>query len=301
MMADNESMKQKEDNENKETGNSSEKLESPGRQFYIPSQIVEEFGEKGRDHLNKQPSGQFLLALTAGSFMTFGAIFSILLAIDIEAEGLFYLMSGLGFAAGYAMVFISGSVLFTEVNVLLPSYLFNKAGLMKVNIYKFWLATYLGNMIGAFGVGVLIQMSGSLSDPFYTELAMYLDKKMKFLDYGVKGWFEILVSGILANWLIGMAAFLATAARDITGKILGTTLPVILFVAGNFQHSAANMGYFSMGILATDQYTWYEYVFFNLVPASIGNLIGGGILVSLLFSYAYKEDIQTSLGNGNKK
>ncbi|AKG04848.1 MULTISPECIES: formate/nitrite transporter family protein [Salimicrobium] len=297
-MKDNESMKEKEENENRHTEASEEKIDRPGRQFYIPSQIVDEFGEKGRDHLNKKPRAQFLLALTAGSFMTFGAVFSILLAIDIQAEGLFYLMSGLGFAAGYAMVFISGAVLFTEVNVLLPSYLFNKKGLMKVNIYKFWLATYLGNMIGAFAVGLLIQMSGSLSDPFYSELAVYVDKKMKFLDYGVKGWFEILVSGILANWLIGMAAFLTTSARDITGKILGTTLPVILFVAGNFQHSAANMGYFSMGILSMDQYTWYEYIFFNLVPASIGNLIGGGILVSLLFTYAYKEDIENTFGMG---
>lgn len=77
-----------------------------------------------------------------------------------------------------------------------------------------------------------------------------LDKKMKFMDLGAAGWFEIIVSGILANWLIGMAAFLTTAARDITGKLLGTTLPVILFVAGNFQHSAANMGYFSLGVLS---------------------------------------------------
>ncbi|RWZ52363.1 formate/nitrite transporter family protein [Halobacillus fulvus] len=285
-----------ENHEHTEDSSQKEGVDRPGRQFYIPSQIVDNFGEKGRDHLNKPFRAQFLLALTAGSFMTFGAIFSILLATGVETQGLYYLLSGLGFAAGYAMVFISGAVLFTEVNVLLPSYLFNKAGLMKMNIYKFWVTTYVGNLIGAFVVAVFIQLSGSLSETFYPELSMYLDHKMKFLDYGVKGWFEILVSGILANWLIGMAAFLTTAARDITGKILGTTLPVVLFVAGNFQHSAANMGYFSMGILASDQYTWYEYIFFNLLPASIGNLIGGAILVSLLFSYAYKEDIQTSLG-----
>ncbi|WP_421803852.1 formate/nitrite transporter family protein [Halobacillus salinus] len=286
-----------ETNEDKQTdSNQNGKIDRPGRQFYIPSQIVDEFGEKGRDHLNKPFRAQFLLALTAGSFMTFGAVFSILLASGVETKGIYHLLSGLGFASGYAMVFISGSVLFTEINVLLPSYLFNKSGLMKANIYKFWISSYIGNILGAFLVAVLIQFSASLSDPFYSELSMYLDHKMKFLDHGVKGWFEILVSGILANWLIGMAAFLTTAARDITGKFLGTMLPVILFVAGNFQHSAANMGYFSMGFLANDNYTWYEYIFFNLLPASIGNLIGGGILVSLLFSYAYKEDIQTSLG-----
>jgi len=99
----------------------------------------------------------------------------------------------------------------------------------------------------------------------------------------------------MANWLIGMAAFLTTAARDITGKIIGTTLPVILFVAGNFQHSAANMGYFSIGTIATDKYSWYEFLFMNIVPASIGNIIGGALLVSLLFSYAYKDEIKSAM------
>ncbi|MCD5322871.1 MULTISPECIES: formate/nitrite transporter family protein [Pontibacillus] len=269
----------------------------PGRQFYIPSQIVSEFAQKGKDHLSKPFRSQFILALTAGSFMTFGALFSILLAIEVEVKGFYHLLSGFGFAAGYAMVFISGSVLFTEVNVLLPTYVFNAMEKQK-NILKFWLSAYIGNIIGALFVAVLIQLSSSLSDSFYTELSMYLDKKMKFLDHGWVGWFQIIVSGILANWLIGMAAFLTTSARDLTGKILGTTLPVVLFVAGNFQHSAANMGYFSMGILASDQYEWYEFLFLNLIPASIGNIIGGAIFVSLIFSYAYKDDIQTAL---NKK
>ncbi|MFG6150517.1 formate/nitrite transporter family protein [Halobacillus sp. B23F22_1] len=300
-MSEKEKEEEREAHEDKETDQNYSEIDRPGRQFYIPSQIVDEFGEKGRDHLRQSFGSQFLLALTAGSFMTFGAIFSILLAEGVEKQGIFYLLSGLGFAAGYAMVFISGAVLFTEINVLLPSYLFNKANLMKVNIYKFWASTYIGNILGAVMVAVLIEVSNSLNAEFYTELSSYLDKKMKFMDHGVKGWFEVVVSGILANWLIGMAAFLATSARDITGKILGTTLPVILFVAGNFQHSAANMGYFSMGVLASDKYTWYEYILFNLIPASIGNLIGGAILVSLLFSYAYKDDIQTTLGKKKKK
>lgn len=269
----------------------------PGRQFYIPSQIVSEFAQKGKDHLSKPFRSQFILALTAGSFMTFGALFSILLAIEVEVKGLYHLLSGFGFAAGYAMVFISGSVLFTEVNVLLPTYVFNAMEKQK-NILKFWFSAYIGNIIGALFVAVLIQLSSSLSTSFYTELSMYLDKKMKFLDHGWVGWFQIVVSGVLANWLIGMAAFLTTAARDLTGKILGTTLPVVLFVAGNFQHSAANMGYFSMGILSSDKYEWYEFLFLNLIPASIGNIIGGTIFVSLIFSYAYKDDIQTAL---NKK
>ncbi|MUV37655.1 putative transporter [Lentibacillus sp. JNUCC-1] len=286
------------ENQNKEQANP-DKTHQPDRQFYIPAQIVDEFGEKGREHLYQKPLAKFLLAFTAGSFMTFGALFSILLATGIDVKGYYYLMSGIGFASAYAMVFISGSVLFTEINVLLPSYLFNKSGLRSQNIYKFWLTAYVGNIIGALAVAILIELSGSLSPSFYPELSEYLSHKMKFIEHGWIGWFEVLISGILANWLIGMAAFLTTAARDITGKFLGTIFPVILFVAGNFQHSAANMGYFSMGFLATDDYTWYEYIFLNLLPASIGNLIGGAILVSLLFSFAYKDEIQTKLDKKN--
>ncbi|KGX87496.1 formate/nitrite transporter family protein [Pontibacillus litoralis] len=271
--------------------------QKPSRQFYIPSQIVSEFVYKGRDHLSKSFSSQFVLAFTAGAFMTYGAAFSILLVLGIEAKGIYYLLSGLGFASAYAMVFISGSVLFTEVNVLLPTYMVNAKKVYVKNILTFWCSAYIGNMIGAIFVALLIKMSGSLSPSFYQELSMYIDHKMKFMNNGLQGTFQIIVSGILANWLIGMAAFLTTAARDITGKILGTTLPVILFVAGNFQHSAANMGYFSLGIVSDSTYAWYEMLFFNLIPASIGNIMGGAILVSLLFSYAYKTDIQKALRN----
>lgn len=274
---------------------SRENPDRPGRQFYIPSQIVGEFAQKGRDHLDKPFPAQFVLALTAGAFMTFGAAFSILLAMGIDAKGVYYLLSGLGFAAGYAMVFISGSVLLTEINVLLPTYIFNSKGLTQRNILKFWLSAYIGNIIGALFVALFIQLSGSLDKQFYSELGTLINHKMKFLENGYIGWFQILISGILANWLIGMSAFLATAARDITGKIIGTALPVILFVAGNFQHSAANMGYFSIGVLSESKYTWYEFLFLNILPASLGNIIGGALLVSLLFSYAYKDDIHQNM------
>lgn len=223
--------------------------------------------------------------------MTFGAVFSILLVIGIEPKGLVYLLSGLGFATGYAMVFLSGAVLFTEVNVLLPTYLFQETNWVQKRYLKFWAATYLGNMAGAFFTALIIIASSSMTPEFGKQLDVFLGHKMGFLENGVWGWFQILLSGIVANWLIGMAAFLTTAARDLMGKIVGTALPVILFVAGNFQHSAANMGYFSLGVLVNHHYTWVQYLFLNLIPASVGNIIGGAILVSLLFSYAYRKEM----------
>ncbi|MFD2216755.1 MULTISPECIES: formate/nitrite transporter family protein [Metabacillus] len=281
--------------ENNTKKQDNEAFHEPSRQYFNPAQIVHNFSQKGRDHLNRKTSSQFILSLQAGAFMAFGAAFSILLSMGIDIKGVSHLMAGVGFATGYAMVFLSGAILFTEVNVLLPSYLFQKPSLMSLKILKFWLATYLGNIIGALFVGTLIVLSKSLSPEFFQDLNHYINhNKMSFLSDGTWGFFEIMISGILANWLIGMAAFLTTAARDITGKIIGTLLPVILFVAGNFQHSAANMGYFSIGIFSNDTYDWYQF-FYNLIPASIGNIIGGAIMVALLFSFAYNDEIQNKI------
>jgi len=281
------------DEDNQEFSNQdNSEQEKPNRQFFLPSQVMQAFGEKGKEHLETNMPSQFILSLAAGSFMTFGAVFSVLLIIGVDATGLTYLLSGLGFTAGYLMVFISGSVLFTEVNVLLPTHYLQKSYWKRYNYLKFWAASYIGNIAGALFVAVLIISSGSMTPAFTSELETLLGHKMQFTESnGWVGWFQVVLSGIVANWLIGMAAFLTTAARDMIGKIVGVALPVILFVAGNFQHSAANMGYFSLGVLASDNYQWYEYLLLNLIPASIGNIIGGAIFISLLFNYAFRKKI----------
>ncbi|WP_010530224.1 formate/nitrite transporter family protein [Lentibacillus jeotgali] len=265
----------------------------PERQFLLPSQVIRVFSEKGKEHLDKNIPSQLLLSLTAGSFMSFGAVFSVLLAIGVDVKGLAYLLEGLGFTTGYLMVFISGSVLFTEVNVLLPTYILEKPYWRKHKYLQFWGATYIGNIAGALFVALLIISSGSMTPEFTKELETLLGQKMKFAEHGWTGWFQVILSGVVANWLIGMAAFLTSSARDLVGKIMGTALPVILFVAGNFQHSAANMGYFSLGLFASDNYAWHEYLLFNLIPASIGNIIGGTIFISLVFSYAFRKELRS--------
>ncbi|HLQ95907.1 MAG TPA: formate/nitrite transporter family protein [Pseudogracilibacillus sp.] len=265
--------------------------EHPKRNFFLPAQIISVFAKGGEEHLNRSGRAKLLLAVNAGAFMAFGATFSILLAIGIQIDSLEYLLSGFGFATGYVMVFLSGAILFTEVNVLLPTYYLQYPYWLQTRFLRFWGLTYIGNMAGAFLTALIIWNSSSLPSSFVPQLNDFLDNKMMFMQDGVRGWFKVLLSGVIANWLIGMASFFTIAARDIIGKIVGTFLPVTLFVAGNFQHSAANMGYFSLGLLMNQEYTWDQYLFLNLLPASIGNIIGGGILIALLFSYAFEDEL----------
>lgn len=265
--------------------------EHPKRNFFLPAQIVSVFAKGGEEHLSRSSRAKLLLSINAGAFMAFGATFSILLSIGIQTSSVEYLLAGFGFATGYVMVFLSGAILFTEVNVLLPTYYLQYPYWLQMRFLRFWGLTYIGNMAGAFLTALIIWNSSSLPPSFVPQLNDFLDNKMMFMQDGLRGWFKVMLSGVIANWLIGMASFFTIAARDIIGKIVGTFLPVTLFVAGNFQHSAANMGYFSLGILMNKEYTWDQYLFMNLLPASIGNIIGGGILIALLFSYAYEDEL----------
>jgi formate transporter len=270
-------------------------MDIPDRQYFFPAQIVEYFIEEGKASLQITTLAQFILSFMAGSFIAFGALGSVLLSMNVHTPGVYNLLSGIGFAIGYAMIFLSGSILFTEINVLLPSYILQSKYWISKKVLRFWGICYAGNFLGALFVGFLLNMSGSLDKEFYDGLIKFMEKKMEFTDRGVWGWFQVLFSGILANWLIGIAAVLATAARDVMGKIFGILMPVIIFEAGNFQHAVANMGYFSISVLEGFQYSWWQFILLNLIPATIGNLIGGGILVSLLLSFAFKEHIDDDI------
>ncbi len=182
---------------------------------------------------------------------------------------------------------VSGSALFTEVNVLLPELFLNRRG-PRLRLLRFWLIVYLGNLAGAIFVGFMLNAADVIGPAQGQRLAEIIGEKMRFEQMGAEGWIRVVASGILANWLVGMAAFLASAARTVSGKILGILLPILAFVALGVQHVPANMGYFAAALIHGNAGTTAAEAFFwNLLPATIGNLIGGTVLVALLFWYTY--------------
>ena len=147
---------------------------------------------------------------------------------------------------------------------------------------------YLGNAAGALLVGLIVGGAHLLGDAQELRLFEILGEKMELQDLGTEGWLAVLLSGILGNWPVGMTAFLATAARTVSGKILGVLFPIIAFVAIGAQHSPANMGYFSVGLInGGSGVGWGEAIWWSIVPASLGNIIGGAVLVALVFWFTY--------------
>ena len=230
----------------------------------------------------------FILAMTGGGFVTMGALFSVLLSADVEVTGLKLLLQGLGFSTGFYMVILSRAVLFTEANVIVPASLLQKSSSqIWLRALQFWGLAWIGNMFGAYIVGSAIMYAQYYPEVIHTTLQELVAKKMTYMDEGgIESWFKIIVSGMFGNGLIGMAAFFAIMAKTLTSKFIPIFLVVSLFVAGNLQHSPANMGYFSLVMATGEGPGWSSAFLWNIVPAGIGNILGATLLVVLPFWYS---------------
>lgn len=229
-----------------------------------------------------------LLAIIAGGFITMGALFSVLLATQVEAEGLTRLLEGFGFSTGFFFVILSSAVLFTEANVVMPATMVHGKTRSALHILRFWGLAWLGNLIGAILIGSAAIAAQGLVPDTLVLLDEVVEAKMRFREEGTAGsWFEAVLSGVLANWLVGMAAFFAVMGRTIIGKYIPVFLAVTLFVAAGFQHSPANMGFFSLANSEGIGPSWIAAMGWSIIPAGIGNVVGGTLLVALPFWFVW--------------
>ena len=266
----------------------------PRTQYIPPEDVLAEMAEAGAKRaISLRVSQVLILSMVAGGFITIGALFSTLIATGTENEGLKRLLEGFGFSVGFFLVVLSGALLFTEVNVELPATLLGKRrdrlGLprLRTAVVKLWLLAAVGNMAGAFVLGQLIAYVSDYGTGFETLLGEVVETKMRFREVGgAEGFFKAVLSGVVANWLVGMAAFLATMGRTVIGKYIPVVITVMAFVAGGFLHSPANMAYLSMSQPLGDGPGWGDGLLWSVLPAAIGNIIGAFFLVALPFHIA---------------
>jgi len=149
-----------------------------------------------------------VLAVVAGAFITAGALFSLLLALGVSAPGPKLLLEGIGFSSGFFFVILSDAALFTEANVAMPATLLDAGPSIVVRVVRFWILAFVGNLIGALAVGWMVHLVQHNPGELGGELQAVIQRKLAWRQLGGPGaWFQIVGSGILANWLVGMAAF----------------------------------------------------------------------------------------------
>lgn len=262
----------------------------PRAQYLSSQYVIEELSRDGIRRIRDTTVPQIMvLSVMAGGFITMGALFSVLLSEQVQSQGPRYLLQGLGFSAGFFFVILSGAVLFTEANVVLPStLLLQHPRVFARRLVLFWVLALVGNFIGAVLTSWLICRAQAYPPEMHDTLAAFVAKKMYYHSVGTTGaWFQAMLSGVLANWMVGMAAFFATMARTIISKYISVFLAVTLFCAANFQHSVANMAYFGLLSAQGDGPGWRVALEWNVIPVGIGNMIGGAFLVALPFGYAF--------------
>lgn len=260
----------------------------PRRQYLSPPEVLQAMNDEALYFFRLDYSKVIILALMGGAFVTMGALFSLLLSAEVQTLGVKLLMQGLGFSTGFYMVIVSRAVLFTEANVVMPtSFLISRRRIVYRRAFQFWGLAWLFNMLGAFVVGSVIMYAHSYPESVTSTLDQVIDKKMAYREAGgVASWFKIVLSGMLGNGLIGMAAFLAGMGNTLFGKFVPIFLVVTLFVAANLQHSPANMGYFSLAMANGGGPGWLPAFWWNIIPAGIGNILGATLLVALPMWYA---------------
>jgi formate/nitrite transporter len=246
-----------------------------------------------------------VLSALAGAFVAFGAEGSSLAAYSLLAEpstfGLGKALAGAVFPVGLILVVIAGAELFTG-NILIAGAVAAKRvspGAMLRN----WGIVYLGNFAGSLLIVGLIIVSGQLHSG--SDMLGAVTIKIAAGKAGLS--FPAALSlGIMCNWLVCLAVWLAYASSTVQGKIAGIFFPIMVFVLSGFEHSVANMYYIPAGIIAKsdpdlvraaldigvtqqqiDGLTWGAFLGSNLPPVTLGNIIGGALFVSLAYIAAY--------------
>ncbi|MEJ5197475.1 MAG: formate transporter FocA [Anaerolineae bacterium] len=242
------------------------------------------------------------LSVLAGAFIGAGAMFSTTVTADAAGKltyGVTRLLGGVVFSVGLIMVIVAGAELFTGNNLIVMAWANHKVTTAK--LLRNWVIVYLGNLIGSVATAVLVFLGGQYT---FGNGAVGLQALNTAAAKSNLGFVQAFALGIMCNALVCMAVWLCYSARSTTDKILSIIFPISAFVAGGFEHSIANMYFIPMGILiksfaaaefwarigktAADYavVNWGSFLN-NLVPVTIGNIIGGAGLVGLVYWFAY--------------
>lgn len=248
----------------------------------------------------------FFTTVTAGSMPITGADGSTAFSTALP-YGITRLVGGLAFNLGLALVVIGGAELFTGNNLIVMAYASGKISLPA--LLRNWGVVYLGNFIGSILTALLMFVSKHYT---YGKGTIGLN----ILTIGEAktslGFFQAIALGILCNALVCLAVWLCYSARNTTDKIMAILLPITAFVAAGFEHSVANMYFIPEALFVKSwagsaffdlihktpldfpHITWSNFLVANLLPVTIGNIIGGAVMVGLVYWFVYLREIKVN-------
>lgn len=258
--------------------------------YYSANEIVEQVNLVAKGKANTRAAKTFVLAILAGGYIAMGGLLAIVIGgglpgLSAENPGLQKFLFGAVFPLGLILCAIAGADLFTgNTAYFIPSLLSGKRSLK--TIFKNWGIVYFGNFIGSVIVAFLFAYYTEIfaKDPWHSAVVNIGEYKTS------APFLKALVKGIACNWMVALAMWLAYAAKDITGKILGIWFPIMAFVAMGFEHSVANMFFIPTSMFYGADVTWGSFIIDNLIPVTLGNIIGGALFVGTAYWFVYEKE-----------
>jgi formate/nitrite transporter len=237
----------------------------------------------------------FALSILAGAFISMGAVFATTVATGASGTltfGVTKLLVGLVFCLGLILVVVGGAELFTGNNLIVMAWASGKVSTRA--LARNWGIVYIGNFVGSIGTAVLMFLSRqyTFGGGEVGRVALSIANGKVNLSFG-----QAIVLGILCNILVCLAVWLTFSARSTIDKIAAIIFPVSAFVAAGFEHSIANMYFIPIGLLIKTfdpaftastgldlaNLTWSAFFVNNLLPVTIGNIVGGAVFVAALY------------------
>lgn len=281
----------------------------------LPPGMASKAEDIGTKKANSQFLNVFLLAVLAGAFIAMGGIFMTVVTVNgINIKdpsglsvynlslpyGITRLFGGIAFSLGLILVIVGGAELFTGNNLLIMAYASKRITIKQ--LFRNWFIVYIGNFIGSFLTAIIMFFSNQymMNNGLLGVNILSIGEAKTAI-----GFVPAIFSGVMCNALVCMAVWLSYSARTTTDKILSIIPPISAFVAAGFEHSVANMYLISIALLIKENapvkffeligkiptdyphLSWVNFIWKNLIPVTIGNIIGGSLMVGIIYWFIY--------------
>ena len=261
---------------------------------YAPEEIARRVEESGVAKARRPWPATAMLGALGGAFIALGCLWFTLVASDAALSfAVMRVLGGFVFSLGLILVVVAGAELFTGNNLLAMAWADGR--ITSRELLGNWALVFAANAVGAIGMAALAVLSGyvDMNGGAVARAAVRIAAAKASLPFATA-----FFAGILCNVLVCLAVWLAMAGRSVADKVAGIVLPVAAFVGAGFEHSVANMYFLPLGLYLRDRVDTagipgienldWEACVRNLVPVTLGNIVGGSVMVALVYFVIYR-------------
>ena len=243
-----------------------------------PTDVISNALENGRNKANMRTQRLIILSILGGAYIALGGALSLIAGYGFPESpaALQKIISGCVFPIGLILIVILGGELFTGNNaMLIPAFMNRDYGIG--GVVRNWTIVYFGNFMGALAFAwLMVYLTGlTAGDPYHSAIIKVAETKVSL------SWLTVFLRGIGANWCVCLAVWLAMSGKRLAEKMLACWLPVMAFVVLGYEHCIANMFFIPLGMMEGADVSTGALILNNLVPATLGNIVGGAIFVGM--------------------